>query len=285
MLDLEILNQLITFSECGTLSEAAEILHISQPSLSRSMQKLEDELQVTLFERRKNRLTLNETGKIAVSYARKVLDAASLMTTSVQLFDRNQHTVTIGSIAPAPLWKVVPAAYTVFPDLSVSSEIRDETTLLQGLLARDSYQLIILPYELKDPRVDSVFFEKENLMLSVPPTHPLAKKKSITFQDFDGETLLVLNEIGFWEGIHQRMLPHSHFLYQPDEADIRTLVERSNFATFATDLSAARVIRPTSARVNVPITNMEAHASYYCTFKKSRAEALAPLLRYLKIRV
>ena len=51
MIELHQLIQLIAFAEQGTLSRAAETLHLSQPALSRSMQKLEQELKVTLFER------------------------------------------------------------------------------------------------------------------------------------------------------------------------------------------------------------------------------------------
>ena len=54
MFELHQLEQLITVAECGTLSAAAEELHLSQPALSRSMQKLEAELQVPLFTRHKN---------------------------------------------------------------------------------------------------------------------------------------------------------------------------------------------------------------------------------------
>ena len=51
MMELEQLRQLVAFAEQGTLSRAAEELHISQPSLSRTMQALEEELQASLFIR------------------------------------------------------------------------------------------------------------------------------------------------------------------------------------------------------------------------------------------
>ena len=54
MMELEQLRQLVAFAEQGTLSRAAEELHISQPSLSRTMQALEEELQASLFIRQKN---------------------------------------------------------------------------------------------------------------------------------------------------------------------------------------------------------------------------------------
>lgn len=51
MVELSQLEQLLLLAECETLSRAAEQLHLSQPALSRSMQRLETELQVTLFDR------------------------------------------------------------------------------------------------------------------------------------------------------------------------------------------------------------------------------------------
>ena len=64
MFELYQLEQLLAVSECGTLSQAAEQLHLSQSALSRSMQRLEAELQVTLFTRQKNRIELNECGRM-----------------------------------------------------------------------------------------------------------------------------------------------------------------------------------------------------------------------------
>ena len=59
MIETYLLENLVAFGDYGTLSEAAEKLHVSQPSLTRSMQKLEDEIGVPLFERTKNRISLN----------------------------------------------------------------------------------------------------------------------------------------------------------------------------------------------------------------------------------
>ena len=72
MIDISLLQQLAAFAEYGTLSATAERLHTSQPAMTRSMHRLEDELGVTLFIRSKNRMELNETGKLAADYARRV---------------------------------------------------------------------------------------------------------------------------------------------------------------------------------------------------------------------
>ena len=76
MLDLNELEQLIAFADTGTLSKVAEAFHISTPSVTRSMKNIEEEFGVFLFHRTKNRIELNETGKVAVECARKLLEEA-----------------------------------------------------------------------------------------------------------------------------------------------------------------------------------------------------------------
>ena len=74
MIEFYQLQQLISVAEHDTLAAAAEQLYISHSTLSRSMKKLEDELEVALFERKKkNRISLNENGKLAVEEAKKVI--------------------------------------------------------------------------------------------------------------------------------------------------------------------------------------------------------------------
>lgn len=62
MLNLYEIEQFVLFAETGSLTKAAELLHLSAPTLSRSMQNMEEAFGVSLFNRTKNRLTLNATG-------------------------------------------------------------------------------------------------------------------------------------------------------------------------------------------------------------------------------
>ena len=72
MIELYLLENLYAVYEHKTLTLAAEKLHLTQPSLSRSMQKLEGILGVSLFDRQKNRIILNENGVLAAKYAKKI---------------------------------------------------------------------------------------------------------------------------------------------------------------------------------------------------------------------
>ncbi len=73
MIETYLLKYLAEFEKSGTLSEAAKNLFVSQSALSRSMQKLEQIIGVSLFERKKNSIALNDNGKLAAEYAKNIL--------------------------------------------------------------------------------------------------------------------------------------------------------------------------------------------------------------------
>ena len=190
------LEQLLAFAECGTLSGAAERLHLSQPALSRSMQRLEAELQVPLFHRQKNKIEFNENGRMAADCARQVLDKCQDMISRVQAFDRSQRTILVGSCAPMPLWEIPPTLSDLYPDRTISWEMRENDVLLQGL-RDDVYQLIILPYPVEEPGISCVKYGEEHLYFSLPPAHPLSGSKGLYMRDLNGETMLLRNRLGF----------------------------------------------------------------------------------------
>ena len=133
MLNLLELEQLAAFAAEGTLSKAAEKLHISQPTITRTMQHLEEDFGVSLFRRTKNHIALNETGWKAVEYAERILKSAEEAVEGVRSFDRSLHTITVSSCAPAPLWELLPALTRTFPDMTISSSIKGNGAVLKDL--------------------------------------------------------------------------------------------------------------------------------------------------------
>lgn len=260
MIELLQLEHLLAFSEYGTLSKAAEELHTSQPALSRSMQKLEEELRVPIFERQKNKMVLNKNGELAVDYAKRVLNQANDMVERVRAFDRSQRTISIGSCAPAPLWSLTPLLANLCPDMAISSDMKNPELLVQGL--RDGiYQFIILPEPLEEADIYCTKYEKEHLLLTLPPAHPLASYKAVHFKDIDGENLLLFSKIGFWHDMCLRKMPASHFIVQNERFSFEELVKSSALPAFASNLTSKD---EASNRISIPILDAEANVTYYC---------------------
>ena len=90
MIEMRLLEILSAFAEEGTQTAAAERLHISQPTLSSSMRKLEEEIGAPLFEHTKNRMVLNENGQAAAEYAERILREEVAMQISAEQDDRGR---------------------------------------------------------------------------------------------------------------------------------------------------------------------------------------------------
>ena len=133
MLDLSDVCQFVTYADCGTLSAAADKLHISQQTLPRTMHDVEDAFGVPLFHRGKNRIELTDTGEVAVEQARSLLSEAEKAVETVQTFERNQHTITIHSCAPVPLWSLLPELSRRFPDNIISSKLTNMDEISHGI--------------------------------------------------------------------------------------------------------------------------------------------------------
>lgn len=277
MLELYQLIQLTAIAECGTLSGAAEQLHLSQPALSRSMQKLEDTLQVTLFDRQKNKIHLNRAGELAVAQARRVIQQADDMVEQVRAFDRSQRTVSIGSCAPAPLWELMPLVSQLYPEMAISSELKEPEPLLSGLKT-GAYQFIILPHALEDPDFFCFPFEKEQLYFSLPPSHPLSASKGLFFKDIDGESVLLLSQIGFWYRVCPQKMPLTRTLVQTNQEDFQELVQSSALPCFVSNLSMRWSGKPEN-RLVIPILDPEATAMYHFLCKAENKKKLSPLIQ------
>lgn len=283
MLEFSQLEMLIAFADQRTLSKAAEMLHLSQPTLTRAMKQLEEEFRVPLFDHRKNRLTLNENGQLAVEYARKLWQEAGDMVERVRSFDRAKHTLSVGACAPAPLWDLVPRLSSLYGSLTIGSEIRECQQLIQGL-NEGTYQIIVLPEQIREPNWISLPWGQEHLFFSLPEAHPLAHRQGLEMRELDGENMLVFSNIGFWQELLMRKMPHSRFLFQSDRFSFNQLVRSSVLPCFTTDLSMKRNTTDYTGRVNIPILDPEANVTYYCHLLRSQAERFQAFLQDMRSR-
>ena len=269
MLELEQLAQLTAVAEHGTLSAAAEALHISQPSLTRSMQKLENVLGVTLFERTKNRVLLNEAGRLAVEEAGKVLSAAEGMETRMAAYARSLRTIAVGSCAPAPMWEVTPPLSRQYPDMTIAAEMNEPDRLTEGL-ERGVYQLIITDAPVEQDGVLCREYVTERLYVSLPPAHPLAKREAVSLSDLAGQTMLLFSELGVWQRLRDEKMRDIRFIVQTEREAFSDLISASVLPNFTTNLTQ-RYGAPID-RVNVPILDPEAAIRFYlCVSEKHRS--------------
>ena len=262
MIEIYLLEQFDAFARCGTLLAASEELHITQPTLSRSMKKLEDEFGVSLFHRENSKLSLNETGKLAAEYARRALEANQEMIDRVVMFDRSLRTVSLGSCAPFPVNELMPTLQEQLPGKTLSSELlSNDEQLLKGL-RNHLYQLVILHENPEDKTLYCQRYLEEKLYITVPEDHPLAIKQSVTFDELKGFRILMTSAIGFWMGVTLKHLSESDLLIQTSTDALAELIDASNLPFFNSDqMMRAGVEIP--GRISLPITDGDAHATFW----------------------
>lgn len=265
MLDLHILEQFVNFYHTGTLVETAELLHISQSTLTRGMQRLEEKFGVPLFIRTKNRITLTEAGEMAALDAEMILRQCDNMLYRIRDFDKKSRTITVGSCAPVPVTGVIQHLTNLFSGEAISYELKGIPDLRVGL-ADDSYQLIILPSLPEDEDVISAPLCTEHLFFYLPKNHPFAKRKSLAVKEMNGENMLLFQDIGFWHDLVIEKMPDSRFLLQSERYSFLELVRNSTMPSFTTDAAAYK--QSEDGRVRVPIKDEEFNVTYYLVSKK-----------------
>lgn len=270
MLNLEELKQLVAFAEYGTLSGAAEQLHISQPTITRTMKHIEESFGVPLFIRVKNKIALNETGIQAVEQSKKLLESAKNVVEQVQAFDRKLHTITVESCAPIPLWLILPRLSAAFPDKTVASRLAEMQEIICHIKS-GACELGILPYSISEEDVVCVPSVHESLSVCVRPGHELAERKSVSFRELNGFHCLLRPEIGFWTDLCRCKMPDSKFLIQADEFAFRELVRESALPCFTTNL-ARNMQNDLKGRKKIPVTDPEANVTYHILYRKERKE-------------
>lgn len=273
MIELNQLVQLIAIANYGTLSRASEELHISQPALSRSMQKLETNLNVTLFSRTKNKITLNPAGEMAVTYAKKIINDVDSMSKTLQNYEKSLRTLAIGSCAPGPLWSLTPHMMQLFPNMTITTEM-DKTDTIINQLYNNTYHIIITTSPIHDPQILSKKYCEEILLITLPTSHPLASKKDgIFLSELAGETMLLYTEIGLWENLVNTKMTKTTFLHQSERFAFQELIKASSLPSFTTNL-ASDPNEILSNRIVLPILDEDAKITFYCSVKKENKRFL-----------
>ena len=269
MIELEQLQQLIAVSEYGTISSAADAMHLSQPALTRSLQRLEAELGVSLFHRKRNRVALNDVGELALARARGVLDSVSEMGEELRIYETRLSTLTIGSCGPAPMWDLAAELGERFPEKTIATELGETDALIEGL-ERGRYRLILTELPVERPEILCRKYNEERLCVALPPEHPLSGRASIRLAELGEESVLSYKDFGVWQRLVDKN-PKLHYLVQSDRSTLAELVRASSIPCFSSNLTVFR-FRDTVNRVRIPLSDEEAAVTFYLCARESDGE-------------
>lgn len=176
--------------------KASETCFVSQPTLSVAIKKLEDELGVILFERRKQDVLVTPIGKQIICIAEEILERSKDIKQISKESQGNLSTeLKIGAIytiAPYLLPKLIPSFHKLAPNIPLVIE-ENYTHVLADKLRSGELDIVILSLPFDEPNIETYSLYDETFSAIIPNDHPLAKsKKPINLQAIEDETILLL---------------------------------------------------------------------------------------------
>jgi len=249
------LRYIVTLAQQQHFGQAAELCHVSQPTLSIAVKKLEQELGVELFERSKNSVRPTPIGEQVVSQAQRVLEeSASIKDIASAGKDQLKtplHVGAIFTIGPYLFPNFIPALQQNVPQMPLVVEEGFTATLRQRLRKGELDVIIVaLPFTEADVVTQPLY--SEPFVVLLPSDHPLATRDHIDPKDLDNQNVLLLGEGHCFGDQVREALPNLNQHLDETQRQIRTHSEGSSLETLR-HMVASRLgitILPLSAAIN-----------------------------------
>jgi len=285
---LQQLRYIIKIVECGSITEAAKQLFISQPSLSNAVKELETELGIEIFYRTTKGISLSIDGTEFLSYARQVVEQTELLE---QRYLGKKPSKQLCSVSTQHYAFAVNAFVNLLLALDVDEyeftlretrtyEIIEDVKNLRselGIIYFSDFNEKVLTKLLKENHLvfTPLFKAKPHIFISA--VHPLARKESITLEDLDNYPCLAFeqgeyNSFYFSEEILST-IPHKKTIHVSDRATLFNLLIGLNGYTISTgvlnsDLNGDNI-------VSVPLENEERMLVGWIANEKAHLSSIA----------
>ena len=194
---LRDLQYLVALAETRHFGRAAHKCHVSQPTLSAQLKKLEEYLGVTLIERQPRRVALTAAGQAVVERARRMLrDAEDIRTLARASQDPLGGQLKIGlipTLGPYLLPRIAPRLKRALPKLRLLlHEHQTEPLIARVVDGELDLALLALPADTRGLKTRSLFAEA--FLVAMPDHHRLAARRRLKPADLAGEKLLLLGD-------------------------------------------------------------------------------------------
>ena len=188
---------LVALDELRSFRKASERCHVTQPTLSGQLRKLEDYLGVLLVERAKRKVMLTPVGKEVVRRARLILqEVEQIEEISVSFKDPMQGKLRMGlipTLGPYLLPFMIPAMVQEYPRLQLFL-YEEQTHILLKKLSDAELDVIILALPVSSSGLSEIELFDEPFLLALPRGHELSIQDSVSLSDLSEERILMLED-------------------------------------------------------------------------------------------
>ena len=167
-------------------TKAAEVLYLSQPSLSKQIKILENNLDIILINRESNKISLTENGQVFLQYSERILALCEESCRAlIDLKNGDRGSLTIGAsqtIGTYLMPRILALFAQNYPQIDLKVQVNSTPIITNNVLKREIDIAVVggeIPYKLKKNLTIKHFVEDE-ISLIIPKFHPFAKKKKLT---------------------------------------------------------------------------------------------------------
>lgn len=205
VIDIKHLQYVIEVARTGSFTKAAQTMFVSQPTISKMIKSVEEELGVELFDRSGSRIVPTDVGQLIVDQANVIAHAFDNLTTGLdELASLRRGKLRIGlpPMAGASYFaEPIGRFHAMYPGIAIElaedGAKRIEADIENGAL---DFGVVLLPT--KSELFESILIADERLMVLVHPGHRYAKKGRMALRELESEPLISFSE-GF--ALHDRI--------------------------------------------------------------------------------
>lgn len=269
------LKYIVMLADEQHFGKAADRCHVSQPTLSVAVKKLEDELGTAIFERSKSAVYITPIGEQIVAQAKKVLDQAGIIK-ELAVTGKNQlkgplKVGAIYTIAPYLFPHMIPSLHSLSGGMPLLIE-ENLTESLRPKLRNGELDAIIVALPFKEPDVVTQPIYEEDFVVLMPKGHPWSKLAEISTDQLTSDNLLVL---GKGHCFSDQIVEACPILNEDEYGSARTIVNGSSLETIRYMVASGLgvTVLPRSATLKIDTNLLETRP--FCSPAPKRTVALA----------
>jgi DNA-binding transcriptional LysR family regulator len=192
-MDLDLFKSFVAVAEARSFSRAARAMHSTQPTLSRQIARLENELGTRLFQRYGRHVECTATGQLLLPLARAIVtrteDAINLIREQAGAGTSTVRFGAVGNVMAMLLTPILVSFLTAYPHVTVDLVEKDDAQLEEAVVSGELDCAVMTPWG--STRAATQHLLTEELLLVVPEGHRLAGLASVPLSALAGESILL----------------------------------------------------------------------------------------------
>ena len=194
-MDLRQLEYFYTVSSLRNFTKAAQVLHVSQPSVSKAIQALEAEMKTKLFDRKRRNLGLTDAGQVFLIHAKKILDDVKITQISMERFHGNDAGVIHFGVPPMVESYLFPNFFIKFqsntPDILIDLQECSDSVEVHEKLEDGTLDFGIVYLKAGETLENSITLLDDEFYLCLPKNHKLGNAAYISFSSLRNEKFIL----------------------------------------------------------------------------------------------